>query len=356
VGLGVWDDRLDASSSDGEADEAPVGAAAQQAASRLPLGLGRGLSNLGLGPLQQQGSLPLRGQGLSLRAQHSLRAQNSSLREQPSFREQQQRSPTLREQQSLNVRAHGSPKQRDHEQQPATPESGSSLSARLVDAGRRLMPSLLGSGNGGGPGPTPLVEIRLTSRAANAPPAPLGTSLSAPPGGPGASDAAAAAPGHLGLSREASPDVPHKQAAEAGDEAEERDSGDPLARAGSGCVPGVLEATIVLRPRRVSVLDASMQLLGLRREEARSCLALLGAPPGGVFLDVKSAYSNPRDLEQFCAVLAGVGVSVRVSGAACVESARPLPRWLVSRLVSTRAEKVPERSLPSSRTRHGVNL
>ncbi|KAI8473603.1 MAG: hypothetical protein J3K34DRAFT_410592 [Monoraphidium minutum] len=64
-----------------------------------------------------------------------------------------------------------------------------------------------------------------------------------------------------------------------------------------------------------------MQLLGLQREEARSCLALLGSPPGGVFLDVKSAYSKPRDLEQFSAVLAGVGISVR---AVCSFSPRQL--------------------------------
>lgn len=34
--------------------------------------------------------------------------------------------------------------------------------------------------------------------------------------------------------------------------------------------------------------------------------------PGGLFLDVKSAYSSALDLQLFCAVLAGIGVHVKV--------------------------------------------
>ena len=41
-------------------------------------------------------------------------------------------------------------------------------------------------------------------------------------------------------------------------------------------------------------------------------LALLSLPSGGLYLDVKSAYSKPRDLEMFVAALAGVGVGVKV--------------------------------------------
>ena len=38
---------------------------------------------------------------------------------------------------------------------------------------------------------------------------------------------------------------------------------------------------------------------------------MLGAP-GGLFLDVKSAYSSAGDLQLFVAALAGIGVNVKV--------------------------------------------
>ena len=47
------------------------------------------------------------------------------------------------------------------------------------------------------------------------------------------------------------------------------------------------------------------------REAAQSCAAVL-APPGGLFLDVKSAYSSAADLQLAVAALAGIGVHVKV--------------------------------------------
>jgi hypothetical protein len=47
------------------------------------------------------------------------------------------------------------------------------------------------------------------------------------------------------------------------------------------------------------------------RAAAQTCVAMLGAP-GGLFLDVKSAYSSAGDLQLFVAALAGIGVNVKV--------------------------------------------
>lgn len=47
------------------------------------------------------------------------------------------------------------------------------------------------------------------------------------------------------------------------------------------------------------------------RAAAQTCCAMLGAP-GGLFLDVKSAYSTAAGLQLFVAALAGIGVHVKV--------------------------------------------
>lgn len=48
-----------------------------------------------------------------------------------------------------------------------------------------------------------------------------------------------------------------------------------------------------------------------RRAAAQTCCAMLGAP-GGLFLDVKSAYSSAADLQLFVAALSGIGIHVKV--------------------------------------------
>ena len=62
------------------------------------------------------------------------------------------------------------------------------------------------------------------------------------------------------------------------------------------------------------------------REAAQSCVAMLSAP-GGLFLDVKSAYSSAADLKLFVAALAGIGVHVKVrnlrQASVIARSARP---------------------------------
>lgn len=42
--------------------------------------------------------------------------------------------------------------------------------------------------------------------------------------------------------------------------------------------------------------------------------------PGGLFLDVKSAYSSAGDLQLFVAALAGIGVNVKVPLCSAVRS------------------------------------
>lgn len=37
------------------------------------------------------------------------------------------------------------------------------------------------------------------------------------------------------------------------------------------------------------------------------------AAPGGLYLDIKSGYSNAAQLKQFASTLAGIGVNVKVS-------------------------------------------
>ncbi len=94
----------------------------------------------------------------------------------------------------------------------------------------------------------------------------------------------------------------------AGDD-DDDDAGTVTSSVGLLCGGAVVR--VKLRLRRVGVLQAAQERLGLPEAAARSCIAMLSAP-GGLFLDVKSAYSKPRDLEQFCASLAGVGIHVKV--------------------------------------------
>jgi hypothetical protein len=53
------------------------------------------------------------------------------------------------------------------------------------------------------------------------------------------------------------------------------------------------------------------------------------APPGGLFLDVKSAYSSAADLQLAVAALAGIGVHVKVCRAVGY-----LAHWTVWLIVS----------------------
>lgn len=62
--------------------------------------------------------------------------------------------------------------------------------------------------------------------------------------------------------------------------------------------------------RWVDVLSSLMDLTGLALGEAQSCIAML-AEPGGLFLDVKSAYTKPLHLRTFASTLMGAGVHVR---------------------------------------------
>ena len=74
-----------------------------------------------------------------------------------------------------------------------------------------------------------------------------------------------------------------------------------------GATPATLRLRVTLD--RVPTLDAAVAV-GVDRAAADTASALLSAP-GGVVLDVKSAYSTPRDLELFCGALDGIGVTVR---------------------------------------------
>jgi hypothetical protein len=59
----------------------------------------------------------------------------------------------------------------------------------------------------------------------------------------------------------------------------------------------------------VAHLDAAAEA-GVERAAAQTCLALLSRP-GGIFLDVKSAYSSAADIQLFAGALAGLGVHVK---------------------------------------------
>jgi hypothetical protein len=54
-------------------------------------------------------------------------------------------------------------------------------------------------------------------------------------------------------------------------------------------------------------------------------VALL-SPPGGLYLDVKSGYSDALQLKQFASSLAGIGVSVKVQCARAEQGAQKAGR------------------------------
>ncbi|GAX72857.1 hypothetical protein CEUSTIGMA_g312.t1 [Chlamydomonas eustigma] len=65
-----------------------------------------------------------------------------------------------------------------------------------------------------------------------------------------------------------------------------------------------------IRVRRMSVMQAAEQLYGIKAEVAQSYMAMLAAP-GGLYLDIKSAYSKPQHLKWFASTLEGIGVHVK---------------------------------------------
>lgn len=72
-------------------------------------------------------------------------------------------------------------------------------------------------------------------------------------------------------------------------------------------------AHLLVAPRPVAqwtVLERFVATTGLNEMVARVCLAAL-SNPGGLFLDIKSAYSSGEDIECFVSALEGIGVEVR---------------------------------------------
>ena len=296
-GVGVWDDQLDASS--GSEDEGGGGSEG---------GAGRRRRLTQHGSLQLIGNLARQG---SLQLQSSLRRRTTGRGAAAGGGGGGGRATAG----GAGAAAGAAAASGAAAGEVTTLQTAASLGARVVSgllpaAGRRLL------GLGGSDGAeaashqqqqqhdaaAPLVEIRLVGGS-------HGDSGSAAMAAAAALSSAAA--DLSSYQDKAAAAAAAAAEAEAAREREEHEAAEALLRIVSQSAAGGLEVTIVLRPRRVGVLDASMQLLGLAREEARSCLALLGSGPGGVFLDVKSAYSKPRDLEQFAAVLRGVGVNVR---------------------------------------------
>ncbi|KAL4421350.1 hypothetical protein ABPG75_010641 [Micractinium tetrahymenae] len=97
--------------------------------------------------------------------------------------------------------------------------------------------------------------------------------------------------------------------------------GSSLAPAGStagstagatGTTAGTAEGPVLsleLKLEPVSCLDA-LAAVGLTPAAAQTCLAML-AEPGGLYLDVKSAYSTPKDLMMFVSMLKGLGIHTK---------------------------------------------
>ncbi len=73
---------------------------------------------------------------------------------------------------------------------------------------------------------------------------------------------------------------------------------------------------IRFRWERVPVTTAAQEQ-GLSPAAARTCGSLLSGPGGGLYLDVKSAYSSAADILTACGVLAGMGVQVKVCEGMC---------------------------------------
>ena len=70
---------------------------------------------------------------------------------------------------------------------------------------------------------------------------------------------------------------------------------------------GVISFECTLQEK--TVLTAAEEF-GIPRHAFQSCMCML-SEPGGIFLDVKSAYSKPKHLSLFCTTLAGLGICVK---------------------------------------------
>ncbi|GAB4820000.1 hypothetical protein N2152v2_007046 [Parachlorella kessleri] len=64
--------------------------------------------------------------------------------------------------------------------------------------------------------------------------------------------------------------------------------------------------TVRFRLEKVGVLAAA-ESIGITPAAAQTCAAML-PKPGGVYLDIKSAYSTPQDIQQFVSTMTGIGV------------------------------------------------
>ena len=60
---------------------------------------------------------------------------------------------------------------------------------------------------------------------------------------------------------------------------------------------------------QINVIDAAVAL-GIPKHAFQTCLAML-AEPGGLYLDVKSAYSKAKHLSLFCTTIRGLGITVK---------------------------------------------
>ncbi len=77
------------------------------------------------------------------------------------------------------------------------------------------------------------------------------------------------------------------------------------------CRSGKPRVVLTVRWETLSVLEAARRMYGLPQHVAQTCTAML-SEPGGLFLDVKSAFSKAVHLRQFASTLAGIGVHVKV--------------------------------------------
>jgi hypothetical protein len=71
----------------------------------------------------------------------------------------------------------------------------------------------------------------------------------------------------------------------------------------------IVTVSITLRLESVGVISA-MEIMGVPRAAAQTAVAML-SQPGGLYLDVKSAYSTAYDLQLFVSALKGVGITTK---------------------------------------------
>jgi len=83
----------------------------------------------------------------------------------------------------------------------------------------------------------------------------------------------------------------------------------PMEGNGSEAISERGTITFELKASEINAIDAAVNL-GIPRNAFQTCLAML-SEPGGIYLDVKSAYSKPKDLALFCTALRGIGISVK---------------------------------------------